>query len=163
MRSLLRNWSPLQLLWLIGISNAIATLTIFKLAIDKWHSRNHPIQFLPAFVLVIATFVGSFSGESALQHGIKSELWSDAQWAVPRRLLSHPVLWVWIGAVAVFILLYGILDLGGALVTLILPVGLSLIRITSLDRNRRQQTGENLSPRLHLSPGEPLQSRNWGR
>jgi hypothetical protein len=107
MKRLLRNWSPSWLLWLVGISNAIGTVTVFKLAFDKWHSHGHPIRFLPGFFIIVSAFVGSSLGEFALQHGIKSELSSDAQWAMPRRLVSHPVLWVWIGALAVFVLLMG--------------------------------------------------------
>jgi hypothetical protein len=112
MKPLLRSWSPLQLLRLVGISNAIATVTVFTLAIEKWHPHGHPMRFLPGFVLVISAFVGSFMAESALQNGIKSDLWSDAQWAMPRKLVRHPVIWVWIGVLAAFILAYGDLTLG---------------------------------------------------
>jgi len=161
MKPLLRSWSPLQLLRLVGISNAIATVTVFTLAIEKWHPHGHPMRFLPGFVLVISAFVGSFMAESALQNGIKSDLWSDAQWAMPRKLVRHPVIWVWIGVLAAFILAYGISHLeSSALGTLILPAELSLIRVSSIVQNRNR-TGENLSS-LNLSATRSLRSDNWG-
>jgi Na+/proline symporter len=163
MKPLLRSWSPLQLLWLIGISNAIATVTVFTLAIEKWHSHGHPTHpsvILPG-ILVFLAIVGSFLAESALQNGIKSDLWSDAQWAMPRKLVRHPVIWAWIGALAAFILVYGISHLGSSgLGTFILPAELSLIRVSSIVQNRKR-TEENLSS-LNLSATRSLRSDNWG-
>jgi hypothetical protein len=163
MKPLLRSWSPLQLLGLVGVSNAIATVTVFTLAIEKWHSHNHPIHpsIIVPGILVFLAIIGGFLAESALQNGIKFDLWSDAQWAMPSKLVSHPIIWVWIGVMAAFIFTGGISHIGDSgFVTLVLPAQLSLIRVSSIVQNRKR-TEENLSS-LNLSATRSLRSDNWG-
>jgi hypothetical protein len=76
-------------------------------------------------------------------------------------MASHPVVWVWAGALFAFMFLYGIVtSLGNsALGTLVLPTLLSLIRVSSI-LQERQKNGD--IPSLHLSLIEPLHSDSWG-
>lgn len=166
MSPLLRNKSPLQLLWLTGLSNAIVTVTVFTLALSKWHLHGGPIPSSITFrgiVLILLAAIAGIMTESALRNGIKSKSWSDAQLVLPRRVASHPVVWVWAGALFAFMFLCGIVTSLGtsALGTLVLPASLSLIRVSSI-LQERQENGDAPSS-LNLYPDKPLRSGNWGR
>jgi hypothetical protein len=156
----------LQLLWLIGASNAIGTITVFTLAVYKWHSHSHPIPPSISFrgiTLILLCAVGGILAESDLRNGVESESWSNAQLVLPRRVVSHPVVWIWAGSLFAFVILYGIVTpLGNsALGTLVLPALLSLGRISSI-LQEKQKNGETPSS-LRLSAMRALRSDNWGR
>lgn len=165
MKPPLRSWSPLSLLWLVGISNAVITILLFGLAIYEWHSPRHSIPSfvtLNAIALIVLGTATSLIAESSLRNGVESKSWSDLQLLVPRRLASHPALWVWIGSLFAFMMLYGIFSWkNSALGTLAFPTELSLIRVSTI-LQKAQQNEEDPSS-LHHCSIKPLHSENWGR
>lgn len=161
MRSPLRNWSPVQLIWTIGISSAAISLTMVVLAALSWHQRL-PITAKRYAVATIAIgMIVDLMAESTLQKGARLGRWSDSLLSAPRKFLEHPAVTFSIWSMFLASLVYLILAplRNTAIATIFLALPLSFARVGNC---LRPQGETHEGSDLALDPARPLHSDYWG-
>jgi hypothetical protein len=158
MSSPLERRTPAQLLWIIGASSVLVSISFVVLA--WYHSKGLLPTLWCSLAALALGLVICLIAERALQNGINSERWPDSLLNAPRKLTARPAFSVLSGLLLVGALAYvvfaGVRHIGG--------IWMILWPLMSLTRVRNYLRPKPKSDRL-LRPIErpkPLQSENWG-
>lgn len=157
----------MQLLWIIGIANAVSMLAVVALSVLAWRlPEDQSLPWRAKLVSLSTIFLAlavSLLAESALQRGSRSSIWPDSLLATPRKILSHPLLFIVITVMGIAsIAAFCVLPLHSAsLGTLFLAVPLSLSRINFALNSKSGETFSSLSAGSALYPAKPLHSDQW--
>jgi len=161
MKSELQSWSPTELIWAIGASNAITSLTAVLFAILSWRQALSVSNQRYAMVLVVTGILVGLTAEIALRRGARSRRWPDSVLSAPRRFLEHPALIGFSWSMFLVALLYCIVSplQNAALAAIFMALPFSFMRADNYLRPRQQVTGGGSGAALYS--GEPLNSDHW--
>lgn len=164
MRPLLENRTPVQLLWIIAVSNILTSFGFAISFVQSWqpppHHRTPFLHEISWLVPVLVGIMAMWHSEAALREGVASEQWPEDLLAAARRFMKHPAFsflgWSLIVAPLAVIVFDRRSGLAGVLM-FIVP-SLSLSRVQSFLRPRNNaKTDSQLR-----APAKPLQSEYWG-
>jgi hypothetical protein len=157
--TLLRNRTPVQLLWIIAASNLLVAIGFGTLALPRrFYHVWHPL-LLCSFIIVILGFIGSLIAEQEFKEGIASERWTDTLLNGPRKLHSAFLVLAGLFIVAsIIIAISSARHFAGAWV--FLWPAMCLTRLSNYLRPK--PTSSNGSLLKSIEPPEPLDSEHWG-
>jgi hypothetical protein len=164
MRPLLKHRTPAQLLWMIGATNVLVSLSFGVLGVGSRHyphAQRRPLQVaLFSFGALVLGLIGTLIAGSNLRNSIESERWPDALLDAPRKVVAYPAFFIlpYLLIIASFvdIIFSRSGNLSGA--WMFLYPAMSLTRVISALRPRRT----NADDRSRIDPSKPLQSEHWG-
>jgi hypothetical protein len=163
MRPLLQYRTPAQLLWMIGATNVLVSLSFGVLGVGSRHCPHRHLPFpvaLFSFGALVLGLIETLIAESKLRNGIKSERWPDALLDVLRKVAAYPAFFIlpYLLIIASFvdIIFSRSGNLSGA--WMFLYPAMSLTRVISALRPRQTDADH----RSRMDPPKPLQSEHWG-
>ena len=162
MKSLLQNRTPVQLLWIIGASISLVSLSFGVLALPLWHQpEDRHLLLWGSFVALLLGLAADLTAEQDLKNGVRSERWPDTLLEGPKRFVTHRVFFVVV--FLLFVAAFGVMIFPrhhfGMAWAFLYPV-MSLSRVSSFLRRKPTSTDDSLL-RLVERP-KPLQSDHWG-